>query len=264
MHGYFEFSGYDQMYALIRHTVRKGSVVIYPRWQTDIASPCPGPFDIEPCMTSAVNGINGALEYLRASAERGAAAARRRRATSASPSAASSPRTWPTATGARPAQAAGDLPRRPARRRPHRHRRAGAGRLAAGIPSSVKLAVPRRRRRRHLRAGQRRRELQRGLPEARAHPEAQQGPRAHPHRHHGDPTLLAPHGVCAGSAGRAPTPTTGTSAGRSGTRCAAARTEAPTAATRSATRRSTARIGRWSDGVPVAPLKIQDAAPIRP
>ena len=54
------------MYELIRHTVRKGSIVIYPRWQTDIAIPCPGPFDIEPCMTSAVNGIRGALSYLRA------------------------------------------------------------------------------------------------------------------------------------------------------------------------------------------------------
>ena len=50
MHGYDEYAGYDQMYELIRHTVRKGSVVIYPRWQTGIADPCPGPFDIEPCM----------------------------------------------------------------------------------------------------------------------------------------------------------------------------------------------------------------------
>ena len=66
MHGYYEFSGYDQMYALIQHTVRKGNVVIYPRWQTGVATPCPGPFNIEPCMTSAVNGIRGALAYLRA------------------------------------------------------------------------------------------------------------------------------------------------------------------------------------------------------
>src|SRR5262249_7284333 len=46
MHGYFEFAGYAQMYELIRHTVRKGSIVIYPRWQTDIATPCAGPFNI--------------------------------------------------------------------------------------------------------------------------------------------------------------------------------------------------------------------------
>ena len=39
MHGYFEYSGYDQMSALIRHTVRKGNVVIYPRWQTGASSP---------------------------------------------------------------------------------------------------------------------------------------------------------------------------------------------------------------------------------
>jgi hypothetical protein len=67
MHGYFEYSGFDQMYAFIRHTVRSGSVVIYPRWQTDIADPCPGPFNIEPCLTAAVNGIRGAVSYLRSS-----------------------------------------------------------------------------------------------------------------------------------------------------------------------------------------------------
>jgi len=70
MHGYFEFSGYDQMYELIRHTVRKGSIVIYPQWQTGVVTPCPGPYDIEPCMTSAVNGIRGALSHLQASADR--------------------------------------------------------------------------------------------------------------------------------------------------------------------------------------------------
>ncbi len=66
-HGYFEFAGYDSMYELIRHTVRKGAVVVYPRWQTDVVTPCPGPFDIEPCMTSALNGIRGGLDFLRSS-----------------------------------------------------------------------------------------------------------------------------------------------------------------------------------------------------
>lgn len=70
MHGYFEFSGYASMHELIRHTVRKGTIVVYPRWQTDLATPCPGPFDIEPCIRSAVNGINGALSHLEASADR--------------------------------------------------------------------------------------------------------------------------------------------------------------------------------------------------
>jgi hypothetical protein len=66
MHGYGEFAGFDTMYELIRHTVRKGNVVIYPRWQTGLIEPCPGPFDIEPCMASSVNGIRGALSYLQA------------------------------------------------------------------------------------------------------------------------------------------------------------------------------------------------------
>jgi len=66
MHGYYEFEGYASLWELIRHTVRKGNVVVYPRWQTAIATPCPGPIDIEPCLTSAVNGINGGLAHLRA------------------------------------------------------------------------------------------------------------------------------------------------------------------------------------------------------
>jgi hypothetical protein len=70
MHGYFEFSGFDQMYELIRHTVRQGNVVIYPRWQTDAVTPCPGPFDIEPCMRSATTAIRAGLAHLRASKSR--------------------------------------------------------------------------------------------------------------------------------------------------------------------------------------------------
>jgi hypothetical protein len=69
MHGYGEFAGYDTMAALIEHTVGKGSVVIYPRWQTGIATPCPGPINIELCIASAVNGINGALEHLRSTSK---------------------------------------------------------------------------------------------------------------------------------------------------------------------------------------------------
>ena len=64
MHGYGEFSGYDTMYELVRHTVRGGSIVIYPRWQTGLTTPCPGPFDIEPCMDAAVTAIRGALDFL--------------------------------------------------------------------------------------------------------------------------------------------------------------------------------------------------------
>ena len=66
LHGYGEFSGYGTFTEFIRHEVRKGNVVIYPRWQTSIVSPCLGPFNIEPCMTSATYGIRGALTWLRA------------------------------------------------------------------------------------------------------------------------------------------------------------------------------------------------------
>jgi dienelactone hydrolase len=64
LHGYFEYAGYDQLHDLIRHTVRTGSIVVYPRWQTDVAAPCPGPADIEPCVASATAGILGALDHL--------------------------------------------------------------------------------------------------------------------------------------------------------------------------------------------------------
>lgn len=69
-HGYYEFEGYPVLYELIRHTVLTGHVVIYPRWQTDVAVPCPGPFDIEPCMASEVAGIRGALAFLKAKRSR--------------------------------------------------------------------------------------------------------------------------------------------------------------------------------------------------
>lgn len=65
-HGYGEFSGYQMLAGLIHHTVRKGNVVIYPRWQASPLTPCPGPFDIEPCVRAAVDGIRGALDFLRA------------------------------------------------------------------------------------------------------------------------------------------------------------------------------------------------------
>jgi hypothetical protein len=70
MHGYYEFAGYGSQYELIRHTVRHGTIVIYPRWQTSVTDPCPGPFDIEPCVTSAVHGVRGALEHLTSDPER--------------------------------------------------------------------------------------------------------------------------------------------------------------------------------------------------
>lgn len=64
LHGYGDYTGFQQMYELVRHTVLAGNVVIYPRWQTDVASPCPGPLNIEPCMDSALAGIRGGLQFL--------------------------------------------------------------------------------------------------------------------------------------------------------------------------------------------------------
>jgi hypothetical protein len=66
LHGYGEFSGYGTMSGFIQHEVRKGNVVVYPRWQTSIVSPCWGPINIEPCVTSARTGIQAALTYLQA------------------------------------------------------------------------------------------------------------------------------------------------------------------------------------------------------
>ena len=132
-------------------------------------------------MTSAVNGIRGALAVPAARAERACSRSSTGRATSASPSAASSPRTSRTGTG----RCTCRKPRAIFLDDPHDGGFAGFGEPAlddslAGIPSTVKLAVP-------LRAptasspsrARRDAQLQRGLPEARAHPEAEQGPRAH-------------------------------------------------------------------------------------
>jgi len=69
-HGYGEYSGYEMHRALIEHTVRKGNVVIYPRWQTDLLIPCPGPANIEPCIASELKGIRDGLAYLSAAYSR--------------------------------------------------------------------------------------------------------------------------------------------------------------------------------------------------
>ena len=119
MHGYGEYAGFNQLYEFIRHTVRKGSIVIYPRWQTNIATPCPGPFDIEPCMKSSLRGIRGALAYLRARPKKRVQPQLRRdellrlllrRHHHREP--------HEPLPKAAPAEAAGDLARGPARRRP--------------------------------------------------------------------------------------------------------------------------------------------------
>jgi hypothetical protein len=69
-HGYGEFEGYARLHELIRHTVLKGNVVIFPRWQITDYDPCPGPFHIKACMDAAVTGIEDALSFLRADRNR--------------------------------------------------------------------------------------------------------------------------------------------------------------------------------------------------
>ena len=161
-----------------------------------------------------------------------------------------------------PAEAARHLARGPARRGPRRVRRARGGRLAARDPVVREAQVPLERRGRHLRAQPRRRQLQRDLPEARAHPKRNKDLVLTRPDAHGTPALTAPHG-CAPPRRDSPTPTTGTSAGNPGTPCAAAPTGGPTANMLGNTRQHRSN-GKWSDGVPIAPLKIQDVAPIRP
>ena len=239
-----------QMYELIRHTVRKGNIVIYPRWQTGIAVPCPGPFDIEPCMTSAVNGIRGALSLPAGEAEATRAAAiSARPATSASRSAASSPRTSRTGTGRCTCRSRGrsssttrttaastgsTSPRWTTRcRASPRPSSSSATRAPTGVISEPNKANG---------------ELQRDLSEACAHPEAEQGPRADPHRRARRSRTCPPATACAAGGRARPTPTTGTSAGRSGTRFGAVPTSGATAATRWATPAGIARTAGGATG----------------
>jgi len=70
MHGYGEYSGYEMHEEFIRHTVRKGNVVIYPRWQTDFVTPCAAGRQIEACMRSALSGIKGGLAWLQSRSNR--------------------------------------------------------------------------------------------------------------------------------------------------------------------------------------------------
>lgn len=65
-HGYMEFTGYNMHRDLIMHTVRKGNVVIYPRWQTFVWTPCSGSYSSEKCMASATKGIVDGIAYLQA------------------------------------------------------------------------------------------------------------------------------------------------------------------------------------------------------
>jgi hypothetical protein len=263
MHGYYEFAGYDQMYAFIRHTVRRGSIVIYPRWQTAIATPCPGPFDVEPCLTSAANGIRGALSYLRARPRR------------VQPQLARTSYFGFSFGGIVTTNLANRYrslhlpkPRAIFLDDPHDGGLNGFDEPAvdddlSGIPPTVRLQC-------HSGAE--------GVISGPATPDASCNaifPRlghiparnkdlvmTHPDAH-GVPRLSSAHGVCAGAKGAADAYDWNfcwkvwdglRACAYSGRWCGYALGD---------TRRHRSN-GRWSDGVPVAPLTVQDAAPIRP
>jgi hypothetical protein len=263
MHGYFEYSGYSSMYTLIRHTVRSGSIVIYPRWQTGVATPCPGPFDIEPCMTSAVTGIRGALSYLRTRPGR------------VQPQLGRTSYFGLSFGGIITANLANRYrslrlpkPRAIFLDDPHDGGLNGFDEPAvddslSGIPRTVKLQC-------HSGAdGVIAQENKANSSCNAIFPKLGHIPRANKDLvltrtdTHGDPDLSSRHGVCAGQRGTADAYDWSFcwkvwDALRD---CAYSATNCRYALGNTRQHRSN---GRWSDGVPVAPLKIQDAAPIRP
>ena len=271
MHGYGEFTGYASMGALIRHTVRKGSVVIYPRWQTAIATPCPGPLDIEPCIASGTRGIKGALAYLRSGRNR---VRPQIQATSYFGFSFGGIVTANLANRYRSLHL--PKPRAIFLDDPHDGALDGFGEPALdnslrGIPSTVKFEC-------HGPAeGVFSEPSQGGLAGScnAVFPMLGQIPKRNKDLvlthtdDHGRPTLSAMHGVCA--AGLTDAPGFGKPNAYDwnfcwkvwdGLRsCAYHGTDCRYALGNTRQHRSN---GRWSDGVPVTPLKIQDSAPIRP
>jgi hypothetical protein len=264
MHGYGEFAGYDQMYGFISHTVRRGSVVIYPRWQTGIAHPCPGPFNIEPCIGSAVSGIDGAISYLQSSRSQVHPQLRKTSYFGFSFGAIV------TANMANRYRSLG-LPRPRAifLDDPHDGALNGFGEPAlddslAGIPRKTRFEC-------HSGAdgvisepGKADSSCNAVFSKIGQIPDANKDLALTHTDTHGQPTLSSEHGVCAGgAAGFGPANAYDwnfcwkvwdalRSCANSGRNCRYALGNTPE-------HRS---LGRWSDGVPVIPLKIQNAAPI--
>ena len=254
------------MYEFIRHTVRKGSVVIYPRWQTAIATPCPGPFDIEPCMQV---GDSRHPRCPRASA--GAARSDGCSRTSSETSyfgfsfggviTANLTNRYRRLNLPKPRAIWLEDPHDGA---PERVRRAGGGRLAAGHPADGEAAMPLERRGRDLRAQQGgRRSCNAIFPKLGHIPKRNKDLVLTRPDAHGTPALRAPHGVCAARQGGADAYDWNFcwkvwDALRS---CAYEKRYCRYALGNTRQHRSN---GRWSDGRPIIPLKIQDAAPIRP
>ena len=149
-------------------------------------------------MTAAVHGIRGALAYLRASADR------------VQPQLGETSYFGFSFGGIITANLANRStslrlpePRAIFLDDPHDGGLAGAGEPAlddslAGIPSTAHVQCHSGAEGVIAEAGQGGLQLQRAVPEARAHPEREQGPRPHPCRRHGTPALSSEHGVCAG------------------------------------------------------------------
>jgi hypothetical protein len=265
MHGYYEFSGYEQMAALIRHTVQKGSVVIYPRWQTDVATPCPGPYNIEPCITSAVNGINGALEFLRSDPKRVQPQLRK-----ASYLGFSFGGIVTANMANRYASLGLPRPRAIFLDDPHDGGLAGPGEPAlddslSGIPDGVVLQCHSSAEGVISEPGKENSSCNAVFPLLEHIPAENKDLVLASTDTHGDPDLTSGHGVCtAGATVRPPDAYDWKfcwkvwDALRS---CALADIDCRYALGDTRKHRSN---GRWSDGVPISPLKIQDAAPIVP
>jgi hypothetical protein len=262
-HGYYQFSGYAHLYELIRHTVLSGDVVIYTRWQTGIATPCPGPFDIEPCIASEVSGIRGALAYLHASKRR------------VQPDLGRTSYFGFSFGGIITANIANRYrslhlpkPRAIFLDDPHDGGLAGFGEPAlddslAGIPADVKLEC-------HSGAdgvlagpGKQDSSCNALFPKLGQIPKKNKDLVLTHTDRHGEPPLYSTHGVCAGERGTADAYDWNfcwkvwdalQACAYDGKDCRYALGDTPQ-------HRSN---GRWSDGTPVTPLKIQDQAPIRP
>jgi hypothetical protein len=156
----------------------------------------------------------------------------------------------------------GQSSRRPTRRRP---RERGSRRSMTPCRASrrrCETGVPFGAARRHRPAGHGGRSCIALVPDARHIPKKNKEPRAHAHRHSRRSALAVAARAVRGADRGSPTPTTGTSAGRCGTRCgAAAVTRGRTAATPAAViRRQHRSMGGGATGVAITPLKIQDAA----
>lgn len=262
MHGYYEFAGYDQMHEFIQHTVRGGSIVIYPRWQTDVAVPCPGPFDIQPCLDSAVRGIEGALAHLRARPRRVQPLLRRTSYFGFSFGGVI------TANLANRYRSLGiPKPRAIWLEDPHDGGLDGFDEPAVddslrGIPSSVKLTCHSSGEGVISEPNKANGSCNAILPKLGHIPKRNKDLVLTRPDTHGEPALRAPHGVCAAREGAADA-YDWNFCWKSWDALRSCAYDGKWCRYGLGNTREHRSNGRWSDGVPISPLEIQDAAPIR-